>query len=178
MPHVRIKTSAGPVNLNYTISTPTTANAKSIDKALPTVIFLHPAFIAQEIFHCMLTSITLGATRAIHLASPLAAQFVDPGIRRFNLIAVDSRCHGATTGRVSKDYGCVEAAEDIAKFMASVTHGSPSWDLNAPNFDHPGRTPSAPLPRRRPVFGIVHGAPASHIAQEQSDQHVHDIAAP
>ena len=46
-------------------------------------------------------------------------QFADRALRRFNLIALDSRCHGETTGIVGDDYTVVEAATDVAKFMAS-----------------------------------------------------------
>jgi pimeloyl-ACP methyl ester carboxylesterase len=129
MPHARIKTSVGPVNLYYTISTPATANAKSIDKSLPTVIFLHPAFVAQEVFHC-----TWAAEGTTHrLFSPRhTGQFADPQLRRFNLIAVDSRCHGATTGRVNDDYGCIDTADDIAKFM--VSHSLIHQDSNPLTF--------------------------------------------
>jgi hypothetical protein len=53
MPQIKVKTSTGTVNFHYTISTPTNESAKAIDKNLPTLIFLHPAFIAQEIFQRM-----------------------------------------------------------------------------------------------------------------------------
>ncbi|KAF8889587.1 Alpha/Beta hydrolase protein [Infundibulicybe gibba] len=99
MPHVKVKTSSGSVNFHYTISTPTHTSTKSINKNLPTVIFIHPVYIAQDIYH---------------------PQFSDPQLRRFNLIAIDSRSHGETTGKVSKNFGRVEAAEDIYKFMEAL----------------------------------------------------------
>ena len=92
-----IKTdSQGSVDLKYVISTPNSTLAKSIDKKLPTVLFLHPVYIASDIWH---------------------PQFADPQLRRFNLIALDLRAHGETGGQVNKDYGPMAAAEDIVKFM-------------------------------------------------------------
>lgn len=51
MRQVKVKTASGTVYFNYTISTPKNDNAKSIDSNLPTVVFLHPVYIAQVIFH-------------------------------------------------------------------------------------------------------------------------------
>jgi pimeloyl-ACP methyl ester carboxylesterase len=118
MPHLNISTSTGAVNLSYTISTPSDPSAKYIDEHLPTVIFLHPVFIGQEIFHSAhLTPSVLLVQTLSH--DTIIEQFRDPRLRRFNCISVDSRCHGHTTGRVGKDYDRVEAARDIVKFMAS-----------------------------------------------------------
>jgi len=52
---------------------------------------------------------------------PTTDQFSDPQLRRFNLIAVDARGHGDTTGEIGEYYDQVEAAEDVVKFMASST---------------------------------------------------------
>ena len=51
MPSVKVKTNAGSLHINYTISTPTNPTAKSIEKNIPTIIFLHPVYMGQEIYH-------------------------------------------------------------------------------------------------------------------------------
>jgi len=45
------------------------------------------------------------------------AQFADPNLRRFNLIALDFRCHGLSIGRVPETYREADAAEDVFRFM-------------------------------------------------------------
>jgi pimeloyl-ACP methyl ester carboxylesterase len=108
--------------MHYTISTPTQTSAKVIDKTLPTVIFLHPVFFAQEIFHCEFVHFfsLLSHFPPTHTSTD---QFKDRQLRKFNLIALDFRCHGETTGGISAEYGPAEAAGDVSKFMAS----SPSF---------------------------------------------------
>ncbi|KAF7360185.1 AB hydrolase-1 domain-containing protein [Mycena venus] len=99
MPQVKIKSIAGSANIHYTISTPKNPSAKSIDKNLPTVILIHPVYIASELFEL---------------------QFADPSLRRFNLIAFDLRSHGETSGKVGATYGREEAAADVMKFMEAL----------------------------------------------------------
>ncbi|KAJ7731906.1 Alpha/Beta hydrolase protein [Mycena maculata] len=99
MPQVKVKSIAGPANFHYTISTPKNPSAKSIDKTLPTVIFIHPVYIASELFQL---------------------QFADPSLRRFNLVALDLRSHGKTSGKVLPGYGRDEAAADVVKFMEAL----------------------------------------------------------
>ncbi|KAF7316120.1 AB hydrolase-1 domain-containing protein [Mycena indigotica] len=99
MPSVKVKSIAGSATIHYTISTPKNPSAKSIDKNIPTVIFLHPVYIASELFEL---------------------QFADPSLRRFNLIALDLRGHGETSGKIGATYGREEAAADIAKFMEAL----------------------------------------------------------
>ncbi|THH19524.1 hypothetical protein EW146_g1663 [Bondarzewia mesenterica] len=99
MPFIDIKCTAGPLHLYYTISTPTNPHADSIDASLPTVIFLHPVYISQQIFHL---------------------QFSDPILRRFNLVALDSRLHGESTGPVPKSFDLAAAAEDLFQFMEAL----------------------------------------------------------
>ncbi|KAF8920413.1 Alpha/Beta hydrolase protein [Mucidula mucida] len=100
MPSVKVKTSAGKVNFFYTISTPTSPNAKAIDKNLPTILFLHAVYFAQESFQL---------------------QFGDPQIRRFNCVAVDLRGHGYTTGDdIPAHYSGKEAGEEIAKIIEAL----------------------------------------------------------
>ncbi|THH05824.1 hypothetical protein EW146_g9797 [Bondarzewia mesenterica] len=99
MPFIDIKSTAGPLHLYYTISTPTNPHADSIDASLPTVIFLHPVYISQQIFHL---------------------QFSDPILRRFNLVALDSRLHGESTGPVPKSFDLAAAAEDLFQFMEAL----------------------------------------------------------
>ncbi|KIY47876.1 alpha/beta-hydrolase [Fistulina hepatica ATCC 64428] len=96
MPSVKIKSAGGSLHINYTVSTPTETSAKAIAKDLPVVIFLHPVYIGQDFFH---------------------PQFADPQLRRFNLIALDQRGHGETTGKMVDKHTSVEAADDLAKFM-------------------------------------------------------------
>ena len=45
------------------------------------------------------------------------AQFGDPHIRRFNLVALELRSHGETGGDVPEGYGQEGAAEEVASFM-------------------------------------------------------------
>ncbi|KAJ6627974.1 Alpha/Beta hydrolase protein [Mycena sp. CBHHK59/15] len=99
MPQVKIKSIAGSANIHYTISTPKNPSAKSIDKNIPTVILIHPVYIASDLFQL---------------------QFADPSLRRFNLVALDLRCHGETTGKVAATYGRDEAAADVVKFMEAL----------------------------------------------------------
>ncbi|KAF8652357.1 hypothetical protein AX16_004387 [Volvariella volvacea WC 439] len=99
MPKVKIQTSSGTVNINYTISTPTCTSANSIDPSLPTVIFIHPVYIAQIIYQ---------------------PQFADSQLRRFNLVALDSRGHGDTEGPVPNTFGREMAADDMAAFMDAL----------------------------------------------------------
>lgn len=99
MPQVEIQSSSGPAVINYTISTPSSENANSIDPSIPTVLFLHPVYVAQVIFHF---------------------QFANPKVRRFNLVGFDSRSHGETVGRVPPTYRRWHAAEDVSKFMEAL----------------------------------------------------------
>lgn len=99
MPFVDISSTAGAAHMYYSIATPTNPSAQHIDRDLPTVIFLHPVYIASQIFH---------------------PQFLDPSLRRFNLIACDSRCHGESIGHVPKNFTRLEASEDIFQLMKSL----------------------------------------------------------
>ncbi|KAJ6451822.1 Alpha/Beta hydrolase protein [Mycena vitilis] len=99
MPQIKIKSIAGSGNFHYTISTPKNSSAKSIDKSLPTILLIHPVYIASELFEL---------------------QFNDPNLRRFNLVALDLRLHGETSAKVGATYGREEAAADIAKFMDAL----------------------------------------------------------
>ncbi|CAA7264279.1 unnamed protein product [Cyclocybe aegerita] len=99
MPSVKIKTPSGSVQINYTISTPTNDNAKSIDKNLPTVLFLHPVYVGHAMFH---------------------HQFASQKLRRCNLVGFDWRCHGETIGAVPSNFRRKEAADDVAKFMEAL----------------------------------------------------------
>jgi pimeloyl-ACP methyl ester carboxylesterase len=45
------------------------------------------------------------------------AQFGDPSIRRFNLVAVDLRSHGETSGPVPEGYDQEMATKDVIAFM-------------------------------------------------------------
>ncbi|KAF7375850.1 AB hydrolase-1 domain-containing protein [Mycena sanguinolenta] len=99
MPDILLNTPTGPVEFNYVISTPTQTSAPCIDPALPTVLFLHPVYLGKIIYHL---------------------QFADPNLRRFNLVALDFRCHAQTTGKAGKGYGREVAARDVALFMSTL----------------------------------------------------------
>ncbi|KAF9265895.1 alpha/beta-hydrolase [Marasmius fiardii PR-910] len=100
MPSIKVKSSTGKTDFKYTISTPSNPNAKSIDKNLPTILFIHAVYLSRDVYHL---------------------QFADPRVRRFNLVAFDLRRHGETTGdNLPQGYGQKEAAEDVAKLMDAL----------------------------------------------------------
>nr|AOR51847.1 alpha -beta hydrolase [Phaffia rhodozyma] len=99
MPYVKINSNTGTQNIYYNISTPTEASADQIDPTRPTVLFLHPIFIASEIFH---------------------PQFTDPLLRKFNLVALDSRLHGLSEGVLGSSFTFFDAADDINNFTNAV----------------------------------------------------------
>ncbi|KAK0441524.1 alpha/beta-hydrolase [Desarmillaria tabescens] len=100
MPTANVKSSTRKIAFNYIISTPSSSSAKSIDKSLPTLLFIHAVYLGPQIFQW---------------------QFQDPQIRRFNCVAVDLRLHGLTTGDpLPEGYGAQEAAEDLALFMEEI----------------------------------------------------------
>lgn len=129
MPHLKVQTSSGPINFNYTISTPTCSSATTIQKDIPTIIFLHPVYIAQVIYHRM-----WHCPGRLPSSQLLIAQFVDLRLRRFNLIALDSRGHGETIGDVPATYRRATAADDVYQFMAStiVTRGQLLFNATYP----------------------------------------------
>ena len=97
MPFVEIESkSQGPARIHYIISTPTSNLAQSIDENLPTLLLFHSVYTGITAWH---------------------PQFADPQLRRFNLVALDFRAHGETSGAVSSSYGQEDAAEDVVKFM-------------------------------------------------------------
>ncbi|KAK0203371.1 alpha/beta-hydrolase [Desarmillaria ectypa] len=100
MPTATVKSSTGKTTFNYTISTPSASSAISIDKNLPTLLFIHGVYLGSQIFQ---------------------RQFEDPQIRRFNCVAVDLRLHGLTTSdEIPEGYSAKEAAEDVASFMDEI----------------------------------------------------------
>ncbi|KAJ7638158.1 Alpha/Beta hydrolase protein [Mycena rosella] len=99
MPDVTLETPTGTMVFDYVISTPTNTSALRIDPTLPTVLFLHPVYVGKIIYH---------------------QQFADRELRRFNLIALDLRCHGRTIGRAGPGYGREVAARDVALFMSTL----------------------------------------------------------
>ncbi|KAK0193107.1 alpha/beta-hydrolase [Armillaria mellea] len=100
MPTAIVKSSTGKSAFNYVISTPSSSSSKSIDPNLPTLLFIHAVYHAQEIFQ---------------------RQFEDPLIRRFNCVALDLRLHGRTmSDALPEGYGAEEAAEDVALFMDEI----------------------------------------------------------
>ncbi|CAK5267146.1 unnamed protein product [Mycena citricolor] len=99
MPTVDITSKGGPLTVSYTISTPNSTFAKTITDGLPTVVFLHAVFVGKASFD---------------------AQYRDPRLRRFNLIALDLRGHGDTVGDAKETYGVEEAADDVAQFLEAL----------------------------------------------------------
>jgi hypothetical protein len=68
MPHINITTAAGLFSFCYYIATPNSNSADNIEANLPTVIFLHAGYAAQEVFEC-----------EIH--SPFKFTSADPNVR-------------------------------------------------------------------------------------------------
>ncbi|KAF5355519.1 hypothetical protein D9758_006371 [Tetrapyrgos nigripes] len=100
MPIVPVKTSSGVVNFNCTISTPTKTEAERIEPGLPTILFMHGVYLPQIAFH---------------------SQFVDPLLRKFNLVTFDFRSHGETTGaKVPLGYGQKDVAHDVIGLMNAL----------------------------------------------------------
>ncbi|KAF7292149.1 AB hydrolase-1 domain-containing protein [Mycena indigotica] len=100
---IAVDTPTGRIVFNYVISTPSktaVATLEDTEKALPTVVFLHPVYIGKLIYH---------------------PQFADRELRRFNLVAVDLRFHGKTVGRAGEGYGREVAARDVGLFMQSLS---------------------------------------------------------
>ncbi|KAF5336424.1 hypothetical protein D9611_006486 [Ephemerocybe angulata] len=93
MPHIPVSCPSGNHEFWYSISTPTSPNAKQIVPELPTVLFIHSGYCASETFE---------------------AQFSDPRLRQFNLLAIDALGHGGTRGTIGdQPYATKETAEDL-----------------------------------------------------------------
>lgn len=90
---------AGPITFNYTIATPTCSSSKRIDPSVPTILFLHPIYINQHIWH---------------------PQLSDENLRRFNLVTLDLRGHGTTIGSTPSWFRRTDAGEDIYHFMKAL----------------------------------------------------------
>jgi pimeloyl-ACP methyl ester carboxylesterase len=55
------------------------------------------------------------------LPTPFVVQFSDPELRKYNLVAMDSRGHGRSSStQIPKTYGPEQAAEDVARFMEAI----------------------------------------------------------
>ncbi|KAF8156839.1 Alpha/Beta hydrolase protein [Crassisporium funariophilum] len=97
MPYVKIAPPTGPLNVFYSISTPTSHDAESVVAGIPTILFLHPVYIAQQIFQ---------------------EQFSAFDLRQFNLVAFDMRSHGQTEGVIGgAEYN---PAADVYHFMKAL----------------------------------------------------------
>ncbi|TFK97522.1 Alpha/Beta hydrolase protein [Pterulicium gracile] len=99
MPLQKVVTSAGTIEMNYQICTPTNACATAIDQNLPTILFLHPVYLSSIAFH---------------------NQMNDASIRRFNCVSFDAREHGLTISKVDKNYGPAQAAEDTVLLLDAL----------------------------------------------------------
>ncbi|KAK0457977.1 alpha/beta-hydrolase [Desarmillaria tabescens] len=96
MPTATVKLSTGKTTFNYTISTPSTSSAISIDRNLPTLLFIHAFYLGSRIFQ-------------------------RPTDKKFNCVAVDLRLHGLTTSDpLPKGYSAKDTAEDVALFMDTI----------------------------------------------------------
>ncbi|KAG6854422.1 hypothetical protein C0991_006965 [Blastosporella zonata] len=97
MPQIELNVSSATLNLNYTISTPTSSSTTTVDYNLPCILFIHGEYLSHEVFE---------------------AQFSDPLLRkRFNLISLDLRGYGHTTTLAQADYTPAVAADDIYHFL-------------------------------------------------------------
>ncbi|KAF9057183.1 alpha/beta-hydrolase [Panaeolus papilionaceus] len=97
MPFIELNPPTGPLKVFYSISTPRRHDAHSIIPELPTILFLHPIYMPQQIFE---------------------AQFSDYDLRQFNLVALDMRSHGESVGIIGEmKYNPVE---DVIHFMNAL----------------------------------------------------------
>ncbi|KIM42221.1 hypothetical protein M413DRAFT_444668 [Hebeloma cylindrosporum] len=100
MPHIDIQTATGPFSFCYYIATPNSDSADKIDPNLPSVIFLHAGYAAQEIFEW---------------------QFADRNLRQFNLIGIDMRGFGDTKGVIGEaTFTPADSAADVEQIMAQL----------------------------------------------------------
>ncbi len=63
MPTAKVKSSTGETTFNYTISTPSVSSATSIDNSLPTLLFIHGIYYAQQIFQRQLHTVVSDCRR-------------------------------------------------------------------------------------------------------------------
>lgn len=61
---------------------------------------------------------------------PLLGQFADPGLRKFNLVALDLRVHGLTIGRWPW-IGPIDVTEDVRYFMVCSSRPYPPGSDNS-----------------------------------------------
>ncbi|TFK28530.1 alpha/beta-hydrolase [Coprinopsis marcescibilis] len=102
MPFISVSCPSGEHEFFYSISTPKSASTSAIEKGIPTILFIHSSYAAQEVFE---------------------HQFADPQLRRFNLVVVDNLGNGATRGFIGDqlytpyesalDWKCVMDALDL-----------------------------------------------------------------
>ena len=71
--------SAGTFQISYTIATPRSANAKVLERGLPTVIFLHAVYLSQAMFHGQ--SQRLGKAAEAELSDPSSFYLSQPSSR-------------------------------------------------------------------------------------------------
>ncbi|KAF5351109.1 hypothetical protein D9756_008313 [Leucocoprinus leucothites] len=101
MPFITVTTNTGPTDFHYDISTPTNSSARSIDPEIPTILFIHASWTADEIFE---------------------PQFSDPRLRQFNLVTIQMRGYGETRGKLGDaPYTPKESAEDIWNVMEALS---------------------------------------------------------
>lgn len=106
---------------------------------LTLAVGLPDADLSQACFHCKACSgagreLDTGANWPLPRLVKLAAQFSDPNLRRFNMLAIDLRGHGsssASLAAIPENYSLTAAAADIIQLMvrSGPTHSSdiPVW---------------------------------------------------
>lgn len=99
MPCANIETPSGPIEFNYNISTPSDANATSIDESLPTILLLHSCYFGSVSFHNQLN---------------------DPNVRKYNCIIFDARAHGKSWGDLPRNWSPAMAAEDAVLLLDAL----------------------------------------------------------
>ena len=117
MPYVDLYPPSGHIKVSYYISTPKSHSAEEILFGIPTILFLHSSGMASQIFECMSSAFRLASRVAL---KRLLAQWADPGLRQFNLVAFDMRAHGLTTGSLKS--GPINIVEDIHYFMVRLSN--------------------------------------------------------
>lgn len=106
----------GPLNVCYFISTPKAHDATEIEPDVPTILFLHPSFVGSQIYEgVFLLEVYLPVANG---ASCPTAQFSDPQLRIFNLVAFDMRNHAQTKGRWGDKP--IDLVEDIRHVVVSA----------------------------------------------------------
>lgn len=121
MPFRKLQTSAGYVDVNYQISTPSNADASAIDSDLPTILFLHGNYLGSVLFHSEWTHEKRVALCAGMLEQVLFGvdQLNDTSVRRFNCVSFDARGQHVSAmllwGKVFANHTLILAVPPLAR---------------------------------------------------------------